>query len=43
MRPGNDVGVELEAVPGAGTQLPECSAGCPLLGYRVRLEVAADA
>ncbi|WP_276321297.1 hypothetical protein [Kocuria rosea] len=43
MRPGSDVGVELEAVSGAGTQLPGCSAGCQLLGYRVRLEVAADA
>ncbi|MFI7496739.1 hypothetical protein ACH9D2_18715 [Kocuria sp. M4R2S49] len=33
----------LAAVPGAGTQLPGCSAEHRLLTYRVRLAVADDA
>ena len=40
VRPGSEVGVELEAVPGAGTQLPGYSAEHRLLTYRVQLEVA---
>lgn len=42
VRPGSEVGVELEAVPGAGTQLPGCSDEHQLLTYRVQLEVADD-
>lgn len=43
MRPSSEVAVELEAVPGAGTQLPGCSAEHQLLTYGVRLEVNDDA
>ncbi|MEX5270388.1 DUF6578 domain-containing protein [Kocuria sabuli] len=43
VRPSSELGVELDAVPGAGTQLPGCSTQHRLLTYRVRLEVADDA
>jgi hypothetical protein len=43
MRPGSEVAVELEAVPGIGTQLPGCSAEHQLLTYRVQLEVSDGA
>lgn len=43
VRPSNEVAVGLDAVPGAGTQLPGYSAEHRLLVYRVRLEVAEDA
>lgn len=39
-RTDGEAGVELDAVPGAGTQLPGCSTQHQLLTYRVRLEVA---
>jgi hypothetical protein len=42
VRPGSEVGVELGAVPGAGTQLPGCSAEHRLLTYCVQLEVVDD-
>ena len=43
VRPGSDVTVELEAVPGAGTRLPGCTREHELLAYRVQLEVTEDA
>lgn len=42
VRPGSEVGVELGAVPGAGTQLPRCPTERRLLTCRVRLEVPDD-
>jgi hypothetical protein len=43
IRPSSEVAVELEAVPGAGTQLPGCTREHEVLAYRVQLEVAEDA
>ncbi|MFW3386773.1 UNVERIFIED_CONTAM: hypothetical protein RF648_12260 [Kocuria sp. CPCC 205274] len=41
--PSSDVAVELDAVPGAGTQLPGCTREHRVLAYRVQLNVAEDA
>lgn len=43
VRRSSEVSAPLDAVPGAGTQLPGCSAEHRLLVYRVQLEVADDA
>ena len=43
IRPDSEVAVELEAVPGAGKQLPGCTREHEVLAYRVQLEVADDA
>lgn len=43
MRPSSEVSAPLDAVPGAGTQLPGRSAEHRLLTYRVQLEVTDDA
>ncbi|GAB2608446.1 hypothetical protein [Kocuria arenosa] len=40
VRPSSDVTVELDAVPGAGTQLPGCTREHQVLAYRVELEIA---
>lgn len=42
IRPGSEVAVELDAVPGVGTQLPGCTREHRVLAYRVQLEVAED-
>ena len=41
--PSSKVAVELDAVPGAGRQLPGRTPEHEVLAYRVRLEVAEDA
>ncbi|MEX5234965.1 hypothetical protein [Kocuria arenosa] len=43
VRPGSEVALELDAVPGAGTQLPECTREHGLLAHPVQLEVTEDA
>lgn len=43
IRPDSEVAVELDAVPGAGTQLPGRTREHEVLAYRVQLEVADDA
>ncbi|WP_336650229.1 hypothetical protein [Kocuria rosea] len=43
IRPDSEVAVELDAVPGAGRQLPGRTREHEVLAYRVQLEVADDA
>ncbi|MFE7632295.1 DUF6578 domain-containing protein [Kocuria sp. NPDC057446] len=43
VRPGSEVAVDLDAVPGAGTQLAGCTREHEVLAYRVQLEVAVGA